>query len=284
MYIPNSVGNICTSEREQAARWVQHFQEVLNLPEPEQPANIIPTDDTLEINTSPPDYDEVRTAILVQKSGKACGIDATHDEMLKADISTSTRVLTDLFQNIWNSDTVPGDWSKGLIAKIPKKAPILVNGEPLEFVEDFTYRGSLISKDSGDSWRVVKTDMRTMEVFHNGCLRRICHIFWPNKISNHQLYKNTGSRNITREITHRHLRWLGHVLRMELNRIQRVALRWTPPGKRKPRRPKTTWHRTVTEELNKMNLSWGEAQHVAKDKMRWRELIAALCPIGDEEE
>ena len=30
-------------------------------------------------------------------------------------------------------------------------APILVNEEPLEFVEDFTYLGSLISKDSGAS-------------------------------------------------------------------------------------------------------------------------------------
>ena len=30
-------------------------------------------------------------------------------------------------------------------------APILVNEEPLKFVEDFTYLGSLISKESGAS-------------------------------------------------------------------------------------------------------------------------------------
>ena len=41
--------------------------------------------------------------------------------MLKADIPTSTRVLTDLFQNIWKSDTIPEDWSKGIIVKVPKK-------------------------------------------------------------------------------------------------------------------------------------------------------------------
>ena len=66
-----------------------------------------------------------------------------------------------------------------------------------------------------ESWRVVKTDTRRMEVFHNRCLRRICQIFWPNQISNDELYKKTGSRSITKEITHRRLRWLGHVLRME---------------------------------------------------------------------
>ena len=135
--------------------------------------------------------------------------------------------------------------------------PIFVDEEPLEFVEDFTYLGSLISKDSGaskdikarlgkaqsafsqlrsiwrskqyslktkmllynsnvksvllygsESWRVVKTDTRKMEVFHNRCLRRICQIFWPNQISNNELYKKTGSRSITKEITHRRLRWL----------------------------------------------------------------------------
>lgn len=33
-HVRDKNGNICPSEREQAARWVQHFEEVLNLPEP----------------------------------------------------------------------------------------------------------------------------------------------------------------------------------------------------------------------------------------------------------
>ena len=41
--------------------------------------------------------------------------------MLKADIPTSTRVLTDLFENIWNSDTIPEDWSKEIIVKVLEK-------------------------------------------------------------------------------------------------------------------------------------------------------------------
>lgn len=69
-------GNICTSECKQAARWVQHFQEVLNLPEPEQPANITTADDILEINTDPPDSAEVKAAIQTLKSGNACYTDA----------------------------------------------------------------------------------------------------------------------------------------------------------------------------------------------------------------
>ncbi|KAJ8355781.1 hypothetical protein SKAU_G00185750 [Synaphobranchus kaupii] len=69
-----------------------------------------------------------------------------------------------------------------------------------------------------ESWQVVKTDLRRVEVFHNGCLRRSRNVFWPNKISNHQLYNKTGSRSITKESTQT----------SEMDRIPGVALRWTP--------------------------------------------------------
>ena len=80
------------------------------------------------------------------------------------------------------------------------------------------------------------------------------------------------------------MRWLGHVLRMEPGRIAKVALRWTPPGKRKPRRPKTTWRRTITSELAENQLTLGEAQLRARDRLRWKQFVSALCPTGDEEE
>ena len=41
---------------------------------------------------------------------------------------------------------------------------------------------------------------------------------------------------------------------------------------------------TVMTELTEMGLTWGEAQHVAQDRSRWRKTVAALCPTGDEED
>jgi len=46
---------------------------------------------------------------------------------------------------------------------------------------------------------------------------------------------------------------------MSPERIPKVAPRWTPAGKRKRGRPKTTWRKTVETELSEMGLSWGEA-------------------------
>jgi len=66
---------------------------------------------------------------------------------------------------------------------------------------------------------------------------------------------------------------------MPLEGIPKVALRWTPTGKRKRGRLKATWRKTVETELSEMGLSWGEAQAFAKDKTRWkrRDIVASLC-------
>ena len=59
---------------------------------------------------------------------------------------------------------------------------------------------------------------------------------------------------------------LQHGTSMSPERIPTVALRWTPAGKRKRERPKTTWRKIVEHELKEMGLSWGEAQATAKDR------------------
>ena len=117
-----------------------------------------------------------------------------------------------------------------------------------------------------ECWRIIQSDMKKIESFYHGCLRKICKIFWPNKISNRNLLKKTNCKNISMEIKEKPLRWLGHVFRMDHQRLPKVALRWTPPGRRKPGRPKTTWRRTIEAELKQGGFTWGEAQKIAKDR------------------
>ena len=546
-------GRKITTERQEAARWVEHFQQVLNWPEPDEPAYPTPASDTLDINVSPPTFYEVECAIKSLKTGKAAGIDSIHAEMLKADLLTSTEVLTGLFQSIWNAEKIPYDWTKGLIVKIPKKgnlqkcdswrgitllsipskvfcrvildrisvaidtklreeqagfrkgrgcmdqifalrniieqciewnvplfinfidfkkafdsihretlwrilhsygiphkivsivmefyehfecsimlgnttsewfkvksgvrqgcilSPILfltvidwsmrqttadkhrgiqwtlfsqledldfaddlailstnpghlqqktdrlskyakqtgltinttktevmaintntsahitINDKILKSVDEFVYLGSLISNDKGtakdiqrrlgqargtfaqlhniwrsniyslrtkirlfktlvrpvllygaECWRMTKLDLGRVSAFHNRCLRRICRIFWPNIISDKDLYIKTGCSGIGVEIKRRRLKLLGHVLRMPPSRIPKVALKWTPAGKRRPGRPRTTWRRTVGAELGEMGLSWGQAEMAARDRDGWRDRTDALCPL-----
>ena len=67
-------------------------------------------------------------------------------------------------------------------------------------------------------------------------------------------------------------------------RIPKVALRWTPPGQRKPGRPKTTWRRTVLTELGEVKLTCGEALHVALNRDKWRGIVVASFSTRSEED
>ena len=114
-----------------------------------------------------------------------------------------------------------------------------------------------------ECWRVLESDMKKSNVFHNPCLRRIFRVFWPKVISNIELYKKTSSSSIVDQIQQRCLRWLGHVFYMNQQQIPKVSLHWTSPGRCKPGRPKTTWQRTSTSELKQLDLIWGKAQYLA---------------------
>ena len=70
---------------------------------------------------------------------------------------------------------------------------------------------------------------------------------------------------------------------MPVSNITKLALRWTPQGKRPRGTPKTTWRRTIESELKELGMTWGEAETNAKDRTGWRNLVATLCYDGSEE-
>ena len=124
---------------------------------------------------------------------------------------------------------------------------------------------------------MTKTLSQKLEVFQRKCLRRILRIFWPNVISNEDLYAETHTQPIDEVIRKRRWRWIGHVLRRPPDAISRVAIRWTPAGKRKRGRPKETWRRTVETEMKANGWTWNTIENSARDREQWRSLVGALC-------
>ena len=71
---------------------------------------------------------------------------------------------------------------------------------------------------------------------------------------------------------------------MEPEAIPKVALKWTPDGRRARGRPKETWRRSVEKELRDQSWTWREIQKSAKDREQWRSLVAALFAKQHEED
>jgi hypothetical protein len=61
----------------------------------------------------------------------------------------------------------------------------------------------------------------------------ILRIWWPNIISNKDLWKVTGQEDINAEIRKRKFRWIGHTLRKEDGKISKAL---EPSGKQEERK------------------------------------------------
>ncbi|XP_062615396.1 uncharacterized protein LOC134277126 [Saccostrea cucullata] len=115
-------GVLASSIEEELICWKEHFERVLNQEcLSTEHAEIIEAIDTLDIDTNTPTIEEVKHAIKLLKNGKAPGIDQVHAEMLKAEKVLTPRLLTDILQTIWQTETAPDDWKVGLMVKLPKK-------------------------------------------------------------------------------------------------------------------------------------------------------------------
>ena len=97
---------------------------MLNRDNPETEAIIIPSSELLDIDTDPPNVEEVKRAIKALKDGKTTGVDQIYAEMLKVGEQITATVLTDILCDIWESEEAPLLWKTGVIVKLPKKGDL----------------------------------------------------------------------------------------------------------------------------------------------------------------
>ena len=124
--------------------------------------------------------------------------------------------------------------------------------------------------------RMTKKDLQKLSGFHTKSLRRILRIFWPNTISNEELYETCHQESMEDILMRRRWRWIGHILRKKADDITKTALHWTPEGRRKRGRPKNTWRQTVENEMTNLHHTWGSIKRMAQDRREWRAFVAAL--------
>jgi hypothetical protein len=63
--------------------------------------------------------------------------------------------------------------------------------------------------------------------------------------------------------------------------IAKAALEWNPQGTRSRGRPRTTWRITILEEIRLQGKTWNEVKVLARNRVRWRNFVRALCS-GEE--
>ena len=92
------------------------------------------------------------------------------------------------------------------------------------------------------------------------------------KVASEEIRFKTNMEEITHKIKRRRWKLIGHVPRKSVNENARIALTWTPEGRRRRGRPKKTWRRTVERERGELGFKgWTEAGSCATEKLGERE-------------
>ena len=121
-------GNVLMKEEDQLNRWAEHFKEILNRPNPEEEAEIEDMGFQMEMRRGRITDQEIIEAIKSTKANRAPGEDRITSDMLKAEPETSARILSELFNQVWEEERVPEAWKKGVIVKLPKKGDLSICG------------------------------------------------------------------------------------------------------------------------------------------------------------
>ena len=133
---------------------------------------------------------------------------------------------------------------------------------------------------SSETWSMTVANRKKLEAAHHKWMRRILGITWKQMVTNEEVRKITGMGTLEVILRRNRLRWLGHIHRMDDNRLAKQVLNWIPKeGRKKRGRPRKNWRATVTEDLKKMNMIWEDAEEIAGDRTAWRSCVAR-CAAG----
>ena len=134
------------------------------------------------------------------------------------------------------------------------------------------------------TWRLTKKIITQLQTFTNRRLQYILGVLWPRKISNEELWQRTKQEKIEVTIRRRNWRWIGHTWRKPATNITRLSLEWNPQGVRRKGRLKKSWRRTIQQEYEDLGMSWDEVKRTAKNRVRWKAAVEALCSGQSEED
>ena len=122
---------------------------------------------------------------------------------------------------------------------------------------------------------MTQRDEQKLLVFERRILRSI---FGGIKVDNnwrrrfnHELYQLYNEPDIVKYIKINRLRWLGHVQRMEEERVPLKLLSTNPDGNRKPGRPKTRWKDAVESDLKTLKVD--DWRMLARNRSDWRRML-----------
>ena len=121
-----------------------------------------------------------------------------------------------------------------------------------------------------EAWTIYARHMKLLEAWHIRSLRRIPGITWEDRITHQETYRRTSCTSLESLLGRRQLRWLGHVIRMEDDRLPKQILYGElSSGVRKAGGQKKRHKDYVKSVLKKFEIEPNMLESFAKDRGGW---------------
>jgi len=138
---------------------------------------------------------------------------------------------------------------------------------------------------SAEVWPLTATLTKRLNDAHHQRQKSISGISCKDRVTNEEVRVRTGQHSMDDILSERRLRWLGHAIRMDHQRIPRQALHREVPGfKRGPGCPRATanWRSTVSKGLSRMGITREEAEVAAQNRSEWRQSVAQCIHLDTD--
>nr|VZI18294.1 unnamed protein product [Spirometra erinaceieuropaei] len=202
-------------------------------------------------------------------------------------------------------------------ATAPNAPQISVNGTQLQVVENFLYLDSTLSRntkiddevanriskarqaferlqsslESSGSPTVHETEdllgrppvdatARRLNHFHLSCLRCILRLNWPDRIPDTDVLERTGILSIYSMLRQMQLRWSGHLLRMDDERLpKRLFYGDVATGSRRQGGQIRRYKDTLKSSLKRPQINQTNCEELARDRPTWRRTVKTGAAI-----
>ena len=181
--------------------------------------------------------------------GSTVNSNASMDDEIVNRISKATRAFGKLRHRLWNERGI------SLHTKIG------------------VYRAVILTTllYGSESWTLYRTHIKQLDVFHKRCLRSICGYTLENRVSNADLLDKCKIGGIETFLLQSQLRWAGHVIRMNDDRIPKILMySQLRDGKRNVGRPWLRYKDKFKTNLKSLNIPLDTFEKIADDRVAWR--------------
>nr|VZI29245.1 unnamed protein product [Spirometra erinaceieuropaei] len=131
-----------------------------------------------------------------------------------------------------------------------------------------------------ETWTVYTRQTRRQNHFHLSCLRRILRLNWQDRIPDIEVLERTGILSIYSMLRQMQLRWSGHLVRMDDERLpKRLFYGDVATGSRRQGGQIRRYKDTLKSSLKRLHINPTNWEELARDRPTWRRTVKTGAAI-----